>query len=313
MSDILAALTPSVPQLLGPFVLVFGVSFILYGVTVYQAYSYFSNYRKDETAYSAFALQAVYHITIVTFGDFVGLDRMIWTGPLLVNLEEVVVLIVQSFYIWRLWKLSKAIIFPTLVIGVLLAARSTTTLVATIHMWRADAFSQFSNDPVATITVEIACIISALTDALIAGSLVFHLRKQRTAIRRTDNAIRGILAYSVNTGLITMFMSSSLAIVYLAAKGNIVYAALVILKCRTYANAFLGALNARRLFVRSAKGVAAVAISFPEDYSEIYPGSQHGTDLTRTLQNEPGSIELAPLRSRPLKDPRAMRTYTIPT
>ncbi|KAI0070273.1 hypothetical protein K474DRAFT_1670259 [Panus rudis PR-1116 ss-1] len=59
--------------------------------------------------------------------------------------------------------------------------------------------------------------------------------------------------YSVNTGAIPMVVSISIAVTFIKLKKSVTFAALDILVGRTYANSFLGTLNARRILNSSLR------------------------------------------------------------
>ncbi|KAK7693111.1 hypothetical protein QCA50_002677 [Cerrena zonata] len=134
-----------------------------------------------------------------------------------------------------------------LVIGlaVLLAARIGFHTTSAVYTFISPTWVTFQEGFAANLCVEVANGLSASVDGIIAASMIFFLRRSQTGFKRTDGVLRWLMAYSVNTGLIMMIVSISIAITYSRVEGSLVFAGLVTIVSKLYANSFLGTLNAR--------------------------------------------------------------------
>ncbi|KAI0070271.1 hypothetical protein K474DRAFT_1670257 [Panus rudis PR-1116 ss-1] len=239
---------PTPEYTLGAGLVLATIGFIPYGVTVAQAYAYMYSYPDDpywlkslvilvtllETLFSALVIHVVYHFCIVAWGNFILVDVLFWSAPSCVVILNLVLMIVQGYYIHRLW---------------ILSGRNK----ALTAFFRSRTWTGFEDDHLIQWTVETACIVSAVTDALIAATLTYYIRRSRSRLRRIDSAVRWIIMYSVNTGAISMVMSISIAVTFITLKRSVTFAGLVLLVGRTYANSFLGTLNARRILKSSLR------------------------------------------------------------
>ncbi|KAK7676651.1 hypothetical protein QCA50_020395 [Cerrena zonata] len=99
----------------------------------------------------------------------------------------------------------------------------------------------------ANLTVIVANSLSAVVDGTIALMMIYFLKQNRTGVERTDNAIRWIMAYTVNSGAITMFGSIAIIIMFHAMENSLLFAGVVLVVSKLYANSLLGALNSRHL------------------------------------------------------------------
>ncbi|KAI0070174.1 hypothetical protein K474DRAFT_1713568 [Panus rudis PR-1116 ss-1] len=269
---------PTPEYTLGGGVLLAATSFIPYGITMVQAYSYMLNYTRDplwmkilvalvtilETVFSALVLHVVYYLCIDAWGDFISVNTIFWSAPGCVVAMNLVVTIVQGYYVYRLWILSSRNKLLTALVGVIYTARigekSALSLSARPRhlILIPSPSSSAMGDHSERWTVESGCIVSAVTDGLIAATLTFYIRRSRSRLRRTDNVVRWIIVYAVNTGAISMMVSICIAVTFIALKKSVTFAGLVLLVGRSYANSFLGTLNARTM-LKSNLGRSAYA------------------------------------------------------
>ncbi|KAI0826386.1 hypothetical protein BC629DRAFT_1455862, partial [Irpex lacteus] len=105
---------------MGPFSLLVWISFILYGLSLAQAYIYFRTYNDRiflkltvallcalQTAQVAANFHFQYAQLILGFNHPEMLLKVLWSEIAALTLELVINALVQSFYIFRIWQLSK--------------------------------------------------------------------------------------------------------------------------------------------------------------------------------------------------------------
>ncbi|KAJ7194352.1 hypothetical protein GGX14DRAFT_679195 [Mycena pura] len=109
------------PLITGPLVLGYMWSYCLYGILIVQVYMYSQTFTRDVTGvkvlvWSMFLLETVFtlFITIAAWnaygpgwGDVDTLTIIDWSWDPLPGLNGILAGMAQSFYIWRIWRLTK--------------------------------------------------------------------------------------------------------------------------------------------------------------------------------------------------------------
>lgn len=112
---------------------------------------------------------------------------------------------------------------------------------------------------------------AAAGDVLIAVSLCIILSGHRGGLpSRTDNVVRMLMLYGIETGILTSVCATSCLILYAIMPDNYIYIALYIVLSKVALNSLLATLNARR-GLREATGLIS---------STIYPAQ------SRTIVNQ---------------------------
>ncbi|KAK7689107.1 hypothetical protein QCA50_007798 [Cerrena zonata] len=277
-----------VASFMGAFVVALCIALILYGVTSTQAYIYMLNCQKDsvflkslvsvvwllETIHTVFMLRQIYYLTIISFGDIPILTTVDW------SIGNGIISLVQGFYVYRIWILSGRRIVPLIVLSILLLACIGFHTTAAIYTFLVSTWPEFSDSFGATLSVEVANALSAALDGAIAAIMILLLRKGMTGIKKTDGIIRWLMVYIVNTGLLTMIVSISIAIVYSRLPHSLLASGLTTISGKLYSNSFLGLLNARDMMrKRHNSGGVAVLDSRGLELSNYQVTSSHGGPL----------------------------------
>ncbi|KAJ3977101.1 hypothetical protein EV361DRAFT_944662 [Lentinula raphanica] len=120
------------------------------------------------------------------------------------------------------------------------------------YAWRVYVFST-------ALTKQLRVMIAALTldwkiqlpsaiacDLVITLAMVYNLYKSRTGLKKTDHVLNMLIIFTVNTGLITVVLSTASLICFLVLPQSIlVYVALETILPKCYLNSFLATLNSR--------------------------------------------------------------------
>ncbi|KAK7693075.1 hypothetical protein QCA50_002640 [Cerrena zonata] len=301
----------SIPQLLGGMLVAVSFAFMLYGVTSAQAYIFFMNSYGDpqwmkalvgavwflETAHSAFVIRQLYYMVIISFGDFDSIGKIDWSLACMTLMEIFIILLVEGYYIWRIWILSNRsrILNVVLVDGYIHNVGFTAC--TGVYTLLAGTWENFQGSFGPNFSVIMTNSFSAVIDSLIAITMIILLRRGQKGFNyNMDSVLRWIMTYTVNTGAISMVISVIIAITYSTLRENLIFAGLVVLTGKLYANALLGMLNARNLMRRRVTlpidpnmiGLSGFNISSPSQHSRDWHNhqrSQRGAQETIILTN----------------------------
>jgi len=94
------------------------------------------------------------------------------------------------------------------------------------------------------------CIVAisgaASADILIAGSMCWYLYHSRTAYAKTNTMITTLMAYSINSGLLTSILATAGLIVFIIESNtSLIWEAILWTVCKCYVNSLLAMLNSR--------------------------------------------------------------------
>ncbi|KAI0073020.1 hypothetical protein K474DRAFT_1667110 [Panus rudis PR-1116 ss-1] len=256
--------TPTPGHVLGASLLEIAVAFFLYGISVAQAYSCAVNFPRDpkwikamvavvialETAFSAGAIQAIYHETIGSFDDMSKIDLVPWGAEITAFAQAAIILICQGFYIHRVWILSNRKIYLVVFLTILLIAHVALEFISTAVTNHTGTWHAYEESHTPRVSVNLSNGIGAASDGAIVASLVYYLRKNRSHIKRTDNVLQRIVIYTINTGVLTMLVCIALAITFSLSTDTLAFTGLLTVVGRLYANSLLGTLNMRRVWSR---------------------------------------------------------------
>ncbi|KAL1682349.1 hypothetical protein EV122DRAFT_259627 [Schizophyllum commune] len=213
------------PMLIGTF-----LNILLYGISITQTYLYWNGYkRKDplvirlfviflfvaDTAHTAFTMAYMYICLVNHYGELgdVSLFCFLLTFPLY------------------------ALVFESL-------TRLTPVcgIATAIACGFVPAFAQFQKFKVVVI---IWLAASSLSDILITGSLVNHLRSHKTGFRTTDTHVDRIIRLTVQTGLITSLWALADMLLYLLDPAGW-HLMLNFALSKLYTNSLMSSLNSRK-------------------------------------------------------------------
>jgi len=252
-------LQPNLDNTLGALFIGLIISAILNGVTLSQAWFYFSSQNRDrqdpfwlkslvviivalDFLHQFFTSYWIYDDCVTKFGNFPALNVLPWSYYGMAYPTGAVGIITQSFYVWRVWKLSGSFIISGAIWSIALAQFGA------FLYYVAQVFDVPSAADLSSKLGPYAILVNALgaaCDICIAVAMVFYLRRSRTSIKRTNHMLRSITLFTVTTGII----SSVCAILVLSMAGafpgtNIEIPPYFMLT-RIYANSFLATLNVR--------------------------------------------------------------------
>ncbi|PAV20218.1 hypothetical protein PNOK_0515200 [Pyrrhoderma noxium] len=222
-----------------------------------QMYFYYSSYSKDplwlkmhifliwtlNTLHQAFLIEVPYQYLIVNFGDrdaVAVLDRFLVASLLI---SAFACIMVQVIFVLRVWKLSNRNIPVTGYVLLLVLAQFAATC---LYFGKAAVLTTFIDLKRAMPITRIVNGISAAADGSIAIILVFLLHRVRTGFnKRSETAISRLIAFTINTGLVTGLCSLLALITGIVLPNTLVFMFFYVLIGRLYMNSLFATLNSR--------------------------------------------------------------------
>lgn len=233
------------------------VSGVLHGLCLMQAFIYFTSYQKDpwyirwmvivtctfDAIHLSFITHSLYHYLVTGYHDELELQKIVWTIIMEALLTGVNGGLVQTFYTYRVWKLSKRNHFLSGFILFLIFATTGSGTAWVVLGMQAKTYRELLKINPLTITIN---ALSTAVDILIAASLCFFLHTSRTGFKRSDSIITRLMVFVVNTGMLTTICAVSSLIALVVSPNTLIYATFYFCIGRFYTNSFLATLNARR-------------------------------------------------------------------
>ncbi|EIW52927.1 uncharacterized protein TRAVEDRAFT_75155 [Trametes versicolor FP-101664 SS1] len=271
-SDPFATL-PKIPALDNTFgALLIGcfVGFIQYGWTANQCYTYFRMYPGDrlilkglvatvlvlETFHTVLCMHIIYYYLTTNYFNPIALQEGVWSNKLLGVITGAVILASQSFFLRRVWKIGRQFRPLVAVAAILLLGEFGFATAVTVDTFIHPTLHNSSQAWMNSAGVGMA----VLADTLLTAALIFSLHSSRTGVRRTDSIIDLLIMYAINTGLVTGIMNLLSLIFALAMPNNLIYAGIVIVATKLYANSMMAVLNSRRAL--AAQGTVVHTASY---------------------------------------------------
>jgi len=251
---------PTDAQLVGGYFIIVYLSLILYGIVIAQTYTYALHAKDDpfilkltvtvvgvlETVHMALMLHSTYLYSALDFGHPQLLPLIPVSAGASVMLGMVITACVQMFYIRRIYILSAKNWLLTTIVSVMLFVRVPFSFTAGALMYTLHTWNEFRVQIGPLVAVCVGLGLSAVVDITIASMLIYYLYKARTGFKSTDRLIHTLMAYTVNSGFITMICSTLAVVTFFVLPQSLVFAGLVQMSSKLYANSFLGTLNARQ-------------------------------------------------------------------
>ncbi|KAH9896845.1 hypothetical protein C8Q73DRAFT_687432 [Cubamyces lactineus] len=246
----------------------------LYGLTTLQTLTYFGRCRKDsvvlkslvillwalDTLHLILVSHTVYSYTITNFGNVPALLKPTWSVIAQVFVTGVSDGIVRALYCYRIWMFSgrRWLLTTAIVIGTLATCGSSLAYAA-----RGLQQSTFIELEKFSWLLYFSLSWAFLSDFLIAATMCTLLTKRRNgALRKVDHAIRVLILYSINTGVLTTLCTLMALIAYAVSPHTFIYIGFYFLLPKLMLNSVLGALNARKT-IREQMSGGIVSIPLP--------------------------------------------------
>ncbi|KAJ4470677.1 hypothetical protein C8J55DRAFT_183497 [Lentinula edodes] len=184
----------------------------------------------------------MYDYCVTNFGNSAALDVLPWSYYGMAYPTGVVTVIVQSFYVWRVWKLSNNVIIAGAIWSLSLAQFGA------FLYYVARVFGVPNASDLSLVLGNYAILVNAIgatCDIVIACAMVFYLRQSRTSIKKTNHLLRSITIFTVTTGIVSSVCAIMVLSMAAAYPGTNIELTFYFMLTRLYANSFLATLNVR--------------------------------------------------------------------
>ncbi|KAF9023684.1 hypothetical protein BDZ89DRAFT_1162636 [Hymenopellis radicata] len=258
------------------------VSSALWGITCMQTFQYITIYWKRDslglrllvsatfffdTLHEILICHTIYMYLVVNFANPTQLGVIEWSILAEVVPSALVALLVQGFFAYRVWILSrrnKGRIYLVSLLGALVIAEFT---VALIYFGKAWSLKVYSNSFKIRSLSQSMNIVGAVGDIFITASLIFFLHKSKSGMQRSNQVMNSLILFSLNTGLLTSICAFMSLIMILVYPDTFLYITFFFNLSRLYSNSLLATLNARKKLQTTIDGSGVMGTLEESSYS----------------------------------------------
>jgi len=255
----------------------------LWGTACVQAFHYFSRNTQDPlwtklmvlivvalvTVHQAVICHAIYCYLVRWYGQVTYLSVIISTYSVSLGVSAFIELIVQLYFIWRVWRLSG----KNVTLAIFLVSQSlggfAVLMVSAVKYARLP--SLYALPSLANLNMSVDAL-GASCDISISVSLIWLLRRSRPGVAQTDSLVNRLIMFSVNTGLITTVCAFAALVTLAIWPNKYVYVIFFTCVSQLFTNSLLANLNAREVFRRGFGNVKYSSNSFGLSRFSALPG-----------------------------------------
>ncbi|KAH8829017.1 hypothetical protein DL96DRAFT_1708185 [Flagelloscypha sp. PMI_526] len=273
---------------------------VLHGTTLAQAWYFFSNQGvkfKDslylkllvglvvalDFVHQVCTAHYMYTFCVTRFGDVQGLTILPPSYLGHAYPTGFVTLLVQGFYVWRIWKLHKHWLLPCLILIPAFVQEGVQLYSMTV-IGKNPNTAQFTT----TLTTIVIVVngIGTGVDVIIALVMIYLLGTKRTKFSRTNHVLFSIAIHSVTTGAITSICAILVVTTALALPKTEYVLMFYGLLTRMYSNSLLATLNIRNSIREASSG-------------PLTTGSMLGTHIQTTTHPDNSAYRLDDIKQGP--------------
>ncbi|GJE95573.1 hypothetical protein PsYK624_117590 [Phanerochaete sordida] len=246
---------------------------ILYGVMCLQCYIFFNRFSQEgvrlkcsvwalwamNTVHLAFLIHPLYIYMVTNYDNLATLIQIPWSISAGIVLSISSNLLVQSWYSYRIFILSDKNYWITVPLITGIFAVLGTGIALVVGTFTMAPLTYFlSLNPVLFTGMALIMVV----DMYISIVLVILLRRQRARIvsKHTISALQFVMMYTVNTGLISSFVSLGVIIARAIAPADMIYISIYFVLSPVYSNSLMGSLNARDWFRASEPTMNTITV-----------------------------------------------------
>ncbi|KAJ7751725.1 hypothetical protein B0H14DRAFT_2756576 [Mycena olivaceomarginata] len=270
------------------------VSTAVYGITCLQGYIYYTENSSGDKRYlktfvGVLILLDTFHVillgifyyrySVTNFGDYIQLQAIsTWSLLAQVVVEDIIALMVQFFFAYRIYQLSKNWIIPVIICILSIGQfgcgiRFTVTAVGV-------KVTESARTKTWTIS---GMAISAACDVVITASMIYYLWSEKRQVklsRGMNRTINSLMRYSLNTGFLTTVFALATAITFVENETAFIYGPFFFVLSRMYACSFLAVLNTRHHLREKLNGDVELYASGQPAYPSAIAFASGGTHTT---------------------------------
>ncbi|PIL28557.1 hypothetical protein GSI_08598 [Ganoderma sinense ZZ0214-1] len=270
------------------------------------------SFRLVDTFQQVLILHVGYHYLILHFGDsYAPVTSLPWSVPTEALLLAISALLFNIFLTVRLWRLSRNIALSGIAAGLTMATAGLNVSFAI----RGYGFDSLLCGLFAIKPHGIAALCSAIvTESVLSVAVAAHLYKARSGLRKHDDFLTKVIAFTVTTGMMTTPFNVAALITYVVLTKSLTVLLFNFLLAKLYAYAFITTLNIRKYLLDLAvkayepESLAMTQLMFNGIASTI---PSPNPDVPRPIVNTTGlqtttettlSGSQTPLRPGPMRD-----------
>jgi len=222
----------------------------------------------------------IYWYLVPNFGNVENLDIGTWVFNIQALISTIYATAVQFYYARRIYIVSKSIIFPIIIVGMVVSSNIIGIIVAAEQ----SHIKQLSERLHSTWLTSLAMWNTVAMDVLIAAVMCWSLYRKKTGFARTDSMIMTWMAYSINSGLLASLLGIAMSISFTVAPFTMYPLAFFWVLNKCYVNALLAMLNSRD-YVRDRSNIDSPADNaFNLSSIRIDPPSEaYGSKFSQTV------------------------------
>lgn len=273
---------------------------ILTGITTIQTVIYYRLYPQDkkflkglvftiwalDSIHTGFTWRGMWYYLIENFGDETKIKLIHMSIPATGLLTAIITIIVQCFYVDRIFRLSKRNYWITVPIFILSIARLVAAIAIVTEMFIVKTFPAFEKF---NWLLTFALSLSSGVDILITVTMFYLLRESRTHALTLHNAIDQIVLCTLEVGTLTSLGAILAMICWTAIPNKLIFLGSLYPVGKLYANSVLAIMNARYQLRQPRAGDSRPS----QVRQSINP---HFLGLSRSA-DEPSSFDMQPSQS----------------
>ncbi|KAI0754797.1 hypothetical protein C8Q80DRAFT_390703 [Daedaleopsis nitida] len=231
----------------------------MYGITVLQSLYYYGNFPKDswilkltvagvwflDTLTLLLDAHAVYFYLITNYANPPALQTEIWSAQVELLVTYTVVLIVQMFFIFRIYHLRPHLWYIPALLGLIAFASYSMVVAIFITVVHDDNWAA-TNRPEVTQPLTANWVLGNLVDISITVALCWYLWSEKLAVRESTNMmLNRIIVFLINRGAIAAVVQILTLLTKFIWPQTLVWLAFHNALSKVYANSMLATLNGR--------------------------------------------------------------------
>lgn len=240
------------------------LSATLFGCLACQTYLYFARFTSDGLALkitvSAISLlqlgqfvciiTILWTMTVSTYGDPSRLNVLPLAADLTIILSGFTAFIVQSFYAFRLWKLTRNIFLPILCEIISVVAQTSMLILSARAIYMKD-LTTFMDSQI--VLISLGWLARGACDFITTAGIAWTLKKKRVSdFSDMVTTVDRLIYWTLETALITSLMSVAMTTLFIVKRQNFVWFGVWLIYPNVVGNSLLASLN-RRLLLRGTR------------------------------------------------------------
>ncbi|KAJ3515210.1 hypothetical protein NLJ89_g1910 [Agrocybe chaxingu] len=207
---------------------------ILFGITLRQAYQYYTTNLHDsivrkliiaivcllDASHLVFSMYMVYSFIIQLLGYSEAEVKVLWSLKALATTQTILIVFVQGYYLSQIWRFFLS------------------------QLQKVVDILSFSSG--FEYVVYLGFGTTALIDCAIAVAMCLLLHKSSAGTLRSETVLESLIQYFIGTGLLTSFAAIMVIVLYIARPRTLLYLGMEFSVTRLYANSILAMFNARQ-------------------------------------------------------------------